>query len=83
MSIYDLSTGSEILVGRDVVSGFDTETSTITVTITAADNIIVDRRRAVEKHLLRFDFTYDSGLSTGVQPYVFRVVRVLGPTRQL
>lgn len=83
MSIYDITTGNEIVVGRDVLSGFDTATSTITVTLQAADNILVDHRHAVEKHLLRFDFTYDAGLSKGVQPYVFRVVKVLGPNRKL
>jgi len=83
MSIYDYVTKAEIVKDRDVSGGFDSATSKITVILGPADNIIVDHRKTIEKHILRFDFTYDSGASTGVQPYVFRVINVHGAGRGL
>ena len=44
---------------------FDPLTGTLTVGLTPADNLLLDQSKFEERHILRFDYTYNSGQSRG------------------
>jgi hypothetical protein len=71
LTIFDLSSNIEILSKTSVLSSFDV--GTLSVTIAATSNKIINQRRNFEDHIARFDFTYNSGNSSGHHAVLIRV----------
>ena len=71
LTIFDSSSDIELLSKTSVLSSFSV--GTLSMTIAASSNKIINQRRGFEDHIARFDFTYNSGASSGHHAVLIRV----------